>query len=278
MGIAEKAIELLTTEDSDRASRIAAELEEANDRRRALEQETLAEVLALPELRNFEGNRGICIGRVGWHVGVIGIVAARLVDRFGVPSLVAGLNGNEGRCSARSPAGLNLKEMLDDCSEHLEAHGGHALAAGATVTEAKFQKFKQAFEEVSARRMRENRAKVRIHIDERIPFSMIRPEFVAELALLQPHGAGNPPPQFLTEGVQVVGKPQVLGQKRKAVAVHLRQGDRTFRSVSFGGDAFLEQLKATGPVLDVAYRLKFNDYFQPGNIELEIEDIRRAEL
>ena len=276
MGIADKAIELLTTQDSERANKIAAELEEANDRRRSLEQDTLAEVLSMPQMMDFKGDRGICIGKRGWHPGVIGIVAARLVDRFGVPSLVAALNGDQGRCSARCPPGLNLKEMLDDCGEHLAGHGGHALAAGATVTEAKFADFKSAFERVSGDRMRENRTPLRLSIDQAIPFAAIRPELVEELALLQPHGAGNPPPLFVTFGAQVLGKPQLLGKTRKAVAIHLRHGDRTFRAISFEGEGFLARLNDAGSHVDVVYKLKFNDYFQPGNIELEIEDFRKA--
>lgn len=274
MGIADKAIELLTTDSDERARRIASELEEANNRRRTLEQEILAHALSLPDVRDCDGSRGICIGHTQWHPGVIGIVAARLVDRFQVPALVASLDGDQGRCSARSPRGLNLKEILDECGEHLEAHGGHAAAAGATVTEEKFDAFRSAFQEATARALQRTGLRTDLPVDLPIRFASIRPELVEELALLQPHGSGNPPPLFATAGAELLGKPEIIGKMRKTVAFHLRQDGRTFRCISFGGEAFLSKLKSLGPAVDAVYRLKFNDYFQPGTIEFEVEDLR----
>ena len=274
MGIAEAAIELLTTTNTNRASQLATQLEEANNRRRELEREMLAEALNMPRVRNFEGGQGLCVGKVGWHPGVIGIVAARLVDRYKVPALVAALNGNKGRCSARSIPGINLKELLDETGEHLEAHGGHAGAAGATVTEEKFPAFQKAYEEASARAMRASTEPLSLNVDLEISFDQIRPEMVSELAYLAPHGAGNPPPTFMTRAVERVGKPSILGKQRKVVAFHLRQGQRTFRAVSFGGEDMLAHMKSLGTHADVVYRLKFSDYHQPASIEFEVEDMR----
>lgn len=277
MGITDVAIELLTTRDEERARELAAQLDQANEERRKLEKDMLKSCLELPELKNFAGGHGICVGRRGWHVGVIGIVASRLVDRFGVPALVAGLDGDRGRCSARSPGGVHLKKLLEELGDHLVTHGGHAGAAGATVTEEAFPAFKAAFIERSAEHLARSNTAPELAIDLELPFHRIDDDLLEELELLAPHGAGNPPATFMTRGVRIAGKAQLLGRDRKHLQMHLREGEPTFRAVGFGMADRLAELKAPGARFDVVYKLKFDNWTGARAIELELKDIRPSE-
>jgi single-stranded-DNA-specific exonuclease len=272
MGIVPEAIELLTTPDEARAEALALRLEAANEERRRIEQEMLAAILELPEIRDFRGGRGICLGREGWHVGVIGIVASRLVDRFQVPVLIAGLDGDRGRGSARARPGIHLARLLDELSEHLEGHGGHAGAAGCTISASRFPALKRAFEEATAHALAAAPPAPPRPVDMEIPFAAVRPEFVQELEMLAPHGAGNPMALFCTRGVSVAGRPRLLGAGQNHLEFFARHGDRTFRAIAFGRADLREALARPGATVDLAYRLKFGSYSAPGTIEIEVED------
>lgn len=276
MGIAETAIELLTATDPARAEELAKTLEDANERRRSLEAEMLREALSMPEVTGFRGGHGICIGRVGWHAGVIGIIAARLVDRLQVPVVVCALSGDQGRGSARTPKGINLANVLAECSQHLETSGGHAAAAGCTVTERSFLGFQKAFIEETRRAMESRTDVSELRIDLEIPFRSIRPALIEELELLAPHGEGNPPALFCTRGAEVIGTPRLLGKDQSHVGFFVRHGDQSFRAVAFGRPDLAEKLRQGSRRIDLAYRLKFDSYLDPGAVELEIVDVRTA--
>jgi single-stranded-DNA-specific exonuclease len=273
MGMAGTAIELLTTSDCGRAAALADELESANQKRRLLEQEMLAEILRLPEIGEFPSRRALCLGKRGWHAGVIGIVASRLVDRFGVPVLLVALDGDRGRGSARAAPGVNLAEILGRCGEHLAGHGGHSGAAGCTVCEPSFPKLRQAFEAEAARALAASTHVRALEIDLELPFRAIRPALVEELELLAPHGQGNPPALFCARGVEIAGRPRIMGKERTHLAFFARQGDRVFRAVAFGRADLAETLARPGIHVDLAYRLKFDSYYDPGAIELEVADV-----
>ncbi len=135
LGTAEKVVELLTSADPVRAAQLADELERANTKRQEIEREILADAdRQLQEAPPGE-NDAICLGSKSWHPGVIGVVASRLFDHFQLPVMLVALHGERGRGSARSPAGIHLRDLLADCTAHLASFGGHAGAAGCTVTE-----------------------------------------------------------------------------------------------------------------------------------------------
>ena len=274
LGIAEKAVELLSTRDQHRAAELAAELDAANEKRRALEREMLAEVLALRELQDFPGDRGICIGAKNWHPGVIGIVAARLAERHQVPAMIVALNGADGRGSARSRTGVNLAQLMQELLPFVVSGGGHAGAAGCTVTEEQFPAFKSAFEEVSARLLREAPAPVQ-SADVLTSFSALGPRLVEELEQLAPHGAGNPIARFVTQRCKVIGAPRRVGRDRSTLQFQVREGEVAQRCVGFGmGDRLPELIDL--PEIDLLYELSFDDYRGAGNIQLQIVDFRRS--
>ncbi|MSR75091.1 MAG: single-stranded-DNA-specific exonuclease RecJ [Planctomycetes bacterium] len=272
LGMAEKAVELLSTRSVERAAQLASELDAANDTRRGIEREMLEEVLACKELRNFPGDRGICLGKKNWHAGVIGIVAARLAERFQVPTMMVALNGEEGRGSARSRTGVNLAELIHELLPLVVSGGGHAGAAGCTVTEAQFPAFQKAFEESAARLLRSAPAPA-LHADVLANFAQLGPRFVQELEQLAPHGAGNPIARFVTRRCKLVGAPRRVGRDRSVLQFMVREGEMAHRCVGFGLGERLPELIDL-PEVDLLYELSFDDYRGAGNIQLQVIDFR----
>jgi len=276
MGMAELAIELLTTRETKRARDLAKKLESANDQRRLLEKEMVQEILSSSTIKNRDPSAGICVGRQGWHPGVIGIAAARLVDRFHVPAIVVAIDGSRSRASARSIPGVNVKVTLDELTDLLAQHGGHAGAAGATMDAERFPDFQVGFQNATRRAIAESAEPPALEIDLELPFSAIRPELVEELERLAPHGAANPSAVFCTRDVLVAGRPSKIGKDRTHVAFHVRDAERTFRAFAPGFAGRIDLLRGKDTRLDIAYRLKFGSYSAPGAIELEIADVRPA--
>ena len=277
LGMAEKAVELLTTEDEARAEALAAELDAANLRRQEIEKIMLREAEQLLRADPPAAEDAVCLGSTRWHPGVIGVVASRLVDRYHVPVMLAALNGAQGRGSARTPAGIHLRDLLAECSEHLVSFGGHAGAAGCTVDEASFPAFQTAFRAAAARALRKSPLQKTIDIDLELPFRMVVPAFMDEIARLAPHGAGNPAPVFCTHGLRSVGRPSVVGEGGEHLRCLLTDGERSIRAVGFRLGSRAASISGPGARLSAAYRLKFDTFREPGAVELELLDIRPAD-
>ncbi|HXE53641.1 MAG TPA: DHHA1 domain-containing protein, partial [Tepidisphaeraceae bacterium] len=147
MGHARLAVEMLTTSDVEKANQIATYLEQQNRARQALERKILEQALAQVTLGGWDADDkcAIVLGNENWHPGVIGIVASRLVDRFHRPTIMVALNNGHGQGSGRSIAGFHLARALEACSEHLDAFGGHEMAAGLKVQTARFEDFRNSF-------------------------------------------------------------------------------------------------------------------------------------
>jgi single-stranded-DNA-specific exonuclease len=183
------------------------------------------------------------------------------------------LDGERGRGSARSVGGVHLRDVLEACSDHVVSFGGHAGAAGCTVTEAAFPALARAFVDETRRALLEAETTPILEVDLELPFRQIRAALVEELELLAPHGAANPPALFVTRGVRVAGNPRVMGRGREHLAFHAREGSSSYRAIAFGmGDRREEIRKAE--LVDICYRLKFDTYRDPGAVELEIQDLR----
>src|SRR5262249_51341455 len=140
-------VEMLTTGDEARARELARDLERCNAERQEVERSIVAEARQMIEAEGGLGDRGaIVLGKKGWHAGVIGIVASRLVETYHRPSVVVSLSDSVCQGSARSVAGFHLYEALHACSEGLTAYGGHAAAAGLKMPAAVFPHFAERFE------------------------------------------------------------------------------------------------------------------------------------
>lgn len=266
-----KVVELLTTDSSEVALRIAQELDQHNRQRRSIEAEVLEQALVQAEARmNGAALYSLVLGGEGWHPGVLGIVASRVVERFYRPTVVVGLNGASGKGSARSIRGFHMVEGFRRCAAHLEKFGGHEYAGGLSIKAEKLRPFSDAFERVARECLQPSDLSPPLEIDALISFAQIGFSLMRELETLKPFGVGNPEPLFMSERVEVCERrPFASG-----VRFRLRQGQRLIGGVAFAvGENFPG---AAGTAIDVAYRLCENEWNGSSTVELKILDARPA--
>lgn len=274
MGSAGLALELLLTDDPGRAREIAERLDVENTRRRAVEAEVAADARqrVLDEL----GPRpsGIALLGDGWHHGVIGIVAARLVEEFHAPTVLVGVANGVGRGSARSVDGFALHTALAACGDHLEAHGGHAAAAGLTVVPDRFAGFQQAFHSYVEEHLSEDARVPLLDIDAVARLEDLTPALAASLERLEPFGRANPEPMLVLEGVRVAGTPRRMGRGDDHLSFHLGRDGRAIRCVAFRKADAYEPLLADGDLFDVAFTPQRNTFRGRTDIEAHVVDLR----
>ena len=265
------AVEMLTTASAGRAQALAAELEVHNAERRALEDAMMAEALAAAEADRDPLARTVVVAREGWHPGVVGIVAARLAERFHRPALVIALEGATGRGSGRSVRGVHLHAALGACGALLEAFGGHRQAVGFTVRRERLGELAARFEQAVAAHTVPADLEPVLEIDGEVPLGVVTPGFAEALAALEPHGPGNPEPALVVRGVEVEGVRRVGDPARPHLRLRLRQDGRTLPAIGFGlGDLPVR----AGERIDLVFRPRLARWQGTERLELEVLDAR----
>lgn len=233
MDTAAVALKLLLCENEEQAAGIAARLGEINAERQQTEQQILAAALQAIQADPARAHdRVLVVAGEGWHPGVIGIVASRLMERYGRPAIVISTENGEGRGSGRAPAGFNLHGALAACSSCLIRSGGHAAAAGLLVEEEKIGAFRAA---INAWAVREYPVPEpgTLKLDTAVRLSELDLASVRQLSRLAPFGSGNPVPLLLVQNAVVDGL-WPLGSEGRHTRVRLRQGDSTCFVSVFG--------------------------------------------
>lgn len=269
------ALELLQTSDDNRARELAETLDRHNRDRQAVEQRTLLEAQAqLTELGDdwCEKTAAIVVGAAGWHPGVLGIVASRLMRRHHRPTLVVGFDETGiGKGSGRSIEGLSLVGALTSCAQWLDKFGGHEMAAGLTLQQTAFADFKNGFYAVAAGLLTAAHLQPRLRIDAEAPLSDLTARFFESHELLQPCGMGNPQPTFIARKVTPAGEPRVL--KEKHLRLMLRQpGGGGMPAIYFNGAG----VTLPRPPWDVAFQIEPNEYQGETTLQLQVQAIRSA--
>lgn len=210
MSSADTALKLLTTHDKKEAEKFAQILNEENRARQQEERWVLKQALQTVEREiNFNRDRIVVVAGDGWHEGVIGIVAQRLVEYFSRPAIAIAFDGERGKGSGRSLKGFHLFDGLKHCEELLEEFGGHELAAGLVIEKKQFEKFRRKINDF-AKTLPSHVFTRSIRVDSEVSLRELSLPFLRELALLEPFGAGNPKPVFLTRGVRTKRGPERL--------------------------------------------------------------------
>jgi single-stranded-DNA-specific exonuclease len=264
-----KVVELLTTDSQETAERIAQELEGHNLERRAIEARVLEQALAQASAAMIGGDlHSLVLAGAGWHPGVLGIVASRIVEKFYRPTVVIGFNDGAGKGSARSVRGFHMVDGLRRCAGCLEKFGGHEYAGGLSIKPEQLDGFTRAFEDAARQTLSPEQLVPRLEIDVELDFSAIDMPLMRELDILQPFGVGNPEPVFTTSGAEVCER-KVFSA---GVRYRLRQAGRVISAVIFGvGDNYPGM---PGERVDVVYRLTENQWNGTTSVELKIADVR----
>ena len=268
---------LLLTDDkrTTEAKQLAQSLETENVRRKQEETEILSEARRKIEKDPAIGAHAILVvwGN-GWHRGVIGIVAAKLVDLFHRPALVFAVDGNVAHGSGRSVSNFNLLTALEHCGELFTRFGGHHHAAGMTMPVDNLKELRRRITEFADDRLDPNDLRPRLRIDCRLPLNAISPMVVEGLREMEPFGAGNPRPMFYTGVTELADGPRVM--KEKHLAMSVRQGGRIFRAVGWRMAERSAFVKENRRGLDLAFNLTENTYRGEHTIELSIADFRKG--
>ncbi len=272
LGTAQDALELLLTEDAARARTIAASLDAQNRERRAVEDDVLRQAEAqVAEGFDAERDAAIVVGAQGWHTGVIGIVASRLQKRFHRPALVIGFDETGlGKGSGRSIAGLSLVAALSACGEFLEKHGGHDMAAGLTIREARFAEFRAAFLAHARGRLSAEQLQPRLHLDAELTLGEIDYDLLSHHEALQPFGMAHPQPLFFARGVTLAAEPRVM--KEKHLSLVLRQNGDEYRAVWFGA---ANEVRPRLP-WDIAFQIERNEWQGRITPQIHIRAVRAS--
>jgi single-stranded-DNA-specific exonuclease len=272
LGTAQAALELLLTDDDDCAQRLAKSLDAQNRERRAVEDAVLSEAEAqLAGWFDASKHAAIVVGAPGWHPGVVGIVASRLLKRHHRPTIVIGFAENGlGKGSGRSIAGVSLVETLGKCGALLEQFGGHEMAAGVTIRDASFDEFRNAFTECARETIDPKLLQPSLEPDAELPLREVNYQLLVQHERLEPFGIGNPQPLFLTRRVHLAAEPRVLKEKHRALI--LSQDEREHRAVWFGS----AQLELPPPPWDVAFHVARNEYQERISAQIEIKAIRTS--
>jgi single-stranded-DNA-specific exonuclease len=272
MGHARDAVELLTSEDEASVRRIIDVSEKANRERQKTEAAILDEALYQME-RGFDPARDpvVVVAGRGWHSGVVGVIAARLVDRTDRPAIVLSIEGERARGSARSVEGFNVAEALAGCREKIPGmrSGGHAMAAGLELPAAALDRLRELLAEAAARLLAGD-PRAPLAIDDEVSLAHVTTGVCRELDRLSPHGYGNPEPLLAVRSVKVSGEPRLM--KEKHVAFMVGDGERAMRVVAFGMGHLANDL-ARHTVYDLAFTPQINSYAGE-EVELILKDIR----
>jgi single-stranded-DNA-specific exonuclease len=282
LGQAALGVELITTESPTRAASLAEYIHELNGSRETLERSVyLAAHKQLKEQFDAEAEPALVLAGVGWHLGVIGIVAGRLAEKYHRPVVIISwdqVGAKPGIGSARSVARLNLHQALAACERHLVSHGGHAAAAGLKIEESKLEAFRADFcEHVAAQMSHEDRV-AEVQIDAEATLGQLTLKTVEQMEQLAPFGNANPRPVLCASGVTLADPPRRIGSGERHLSVRVRQHGVTVRGVAFGQGEAADELAGMTAPLDLAFRPVINDFNGRRSVEMHLVDWRSSTL
>ena len=272
MGESYLPFRLLTACHGEEARDLARRLDELNSLRQRTEEKVLMEAQKMVEEKGVDGLKGLFLHSRQWHPGVIGIVASRLVERYGLPVFMIALDGGKGRGSVRGVEGCDVVECLRRCSHLLEGFGGHELAAGFTVREEMVGSLEEGLMDALETHLPHIPAR-EIWIDAMVEPGDLSERTVEEMELLTPHGVGNPEPVLAFEGIRIM-RSRIVGDDH--LNIYLEKGGRFFDAIGFrmGNGASLPRASQH---LNLAFTPFVDEWDGMRRLRLMIRDIRPHE-
>jgi single-stranded-DNA-specific exonuclease len=275
MGHAQLAAELLTRADAERAREIAQYLEQQNRDRQNMERRIFNEAVDVVESRKLasDARRAIVVAGEGWHAGVIGIVASRIVERFGRPTIMISLDNGDGQGSGRSIRNFDLHKAIGECAHHLIGFGGHAMAAGLRIKREKVEEFTESFVERANQTLTARDLEATLHLDAEVPPATWSVPLVRDIERLGPFGSGNPKPKFASPVLHLEGEPRTVGKNGNHLSFTLTDGRCRMKAIAFSQAAQLEPLRERRQCR-VAYEPCVNEFNGRVTAEMQVIDIQ----
>jgi single-stranded-DNA-specific exonuclease len=269
---AEEALLLLLASDLKTAEPIARNLDSRNRERQKIERGIAQEVIGAVRARfNPQTDYVIVEGQLLWHVGVVGIVASRVLQQFYRPTIIVGGEGDEWRGSGRSIAGFDLAAALRECGDLLVRHGGHALAAGLTIDAKNLDALRARLNELARRALKPEELLPALRLDAELALRDISLERLDELDWLKPLGQGNPPAQFVARNLTQARPLQRMGAEKQHLKLWVTDGAVTHEAVWWGAGR-----EAALPVgrFDLAFAPQINVFNNRRSVQLKVLDWR----
>lgn len=281
MDVASEVIELFTTRNAVRARELANKLEALNKQRRETEAGALIEIE-----RRLAEDAALCeapllvVDGEGWHRGIIGILASRVVERTARPAIVISVEDGAAHGTAygsgRSVDGFPLLEAIETCADLFSRFGGHAFAVGFALPAERLGELKQRLDAYARTKLAGREPEHLLHIHAELPLERITPVLAGWIKRLEPVGHGNPEPVFVARGVRVLSAPRIM--KERHVRLELSSGNATMKCVGWDWAVRCAAMDVReGSLVDVAYRIRENEHPDFGGIEMELAGIRLAE-
>jgi single-stranded-DNA-specific exonuclease len=275
LGHARLAVEMLTKASESQATEIATYLEQQNRARQAVEKKILE--AALEQVKEHalddDGCHGIVLGAEGWHAGVIGIVASRIVDRLHRPTIMVSLTNGHGQGSGRSIAGFHLTRALGACRDHLETYGGHEMAAGLRLKTENFRDFREAFAAHAKSTLLPEQLIPELSLESLATLRQITYALTSDLSRIGPFGHGNPKPLLALRNLTLAHPPRRVGKTGEHLQLQVRDDNASMRCIAFNHGAMFERLTA-GTKLELAVEPLINEYNGMSTVELEVKDLK----
>jgi single-stranded-DNA-specific exonuclease len=268
----EAALGLLLSNHEDEALILAKELHSKNQERSRIEARILDEAISRIETEvDFSRERVIVLHQEGWHQGVLGIVAARLSERYHRPAIVISFIDGIGKGSGRSIENFHLLEGLRECNSYLQEFGGHRRACGLSILRKDIEDFRKEINRIALERLSHQDLLPSLEIEAQLGLSALSQNLLDEIKLCEPFGQGNPCPLFCSYNLQIKSKPVILG--RDTLKFWVTDGRVSYPAVGFGMGGYFD-LVNSAEALDIAYCLSLDNWKGNNQLQLEIEDIR----
>jgi single-stranded-DNA-specific exonuclease len=278
MGDATKAVLLLISETESEANSRAHELESINVARRDKDTQTMEEAKAIVDQQyNLDKISSMVLHQPDWHLGVIGIVASRLVDTYGRPAVMLSTVDGKIKGSARSIDGFNIYEAFKKCKDLLEQFGGHEYAAGLTIEKENLEEFRRRIDQIAANNLSDEDFTPELSIDCDLDLNEVDMGFWKLLSQFEPFGPGNLRPIFVSRDVKVEGVPTVVGKGHLKMKAS-QNGSGAFDVIGFNMHEYLPMVRnSDDQKLNIAYSLEENHWNGRRTLQIRLRDIQLQE-
>ena len=275
LGSAAQSLELLMARDREEAQRLAGLLDAVNQQRRTLQRDV--EQMVHERIGQHYGGTppaAIVLADADWHLGVVGIVAARIAETYHRPTFLLQINGDTARGSGRSIPAFDLYNGLQHCAEWLRQFGGHRYAAGLTMAAEHLPALQEAFIRYADDRLGPDDMQPVVRLDAVVLLADITEKLVNELTALAPHGSGNPAPVFAAYGVRCASPIRRLGQEGQHARFRVEQDDVSREAIAFQQGDHVAEVAAGGGEFDIAFTPVINTWRDRRTLELQLRDLR----
>jgi len=274
LGHAIRGVELLLSSDEHHANALARDFEELNERRQEVDRATLLQAREMMSGADLDETYGIVLAGEGWHPGVIGIVASRIVEEFGRPTVLVALEGDVGKGSGRSISAFDLHAGLSGCRELLLRFGGHRSAAGVTIARDQLPAFAERFNAICRERLTPEDLVPELRADLAVSLGELTLQLEALLRHIEPCGVGNPSPVLVARDLTVAAAPKVVGREQEHLKLWLADAAGAHIEALGWGMAKRATEVELGSTIDVAFRLESDEWNGEKRLQARLADFR----